>query len=60
MLPQRFFYRQLIYYVAIKAFVTALRGPRVGWGKLERSASVSVAADKASAAAAAVDATRGE
>ena len=60
LLPQRFFYRQLIYYVAIKAFVTALRGPRVGWGKLERSASVSVAADKASAAAAAVDATRGE
>jgi len=39
----------------------ALRGPRVGWGKLERSASVSVAADKASAAAAAAaDATRGE
>ena len=53
LLPQRFFYRQLIYYVAIKAFITALRGPRVGWGKLERSATVSAAADKASSAAAA-------
>ncbi len=41
LLPQRFFYRQLIYYVAIKALVTAIQGPKVGWGKLERSASVS-------------------
>jgi peptidoglycan-N-acetylglucosamine deacetylase len=40
LLPQRFFYRQLIYYVAIKSLVTALRGPQVGWGKLERTATV--------------------
>jgi cellulose synthase/poly-beta-1,6-N-acetylglucosamine synthase-like glycosyltransferase/peptidoglycan/xylan/chitin deacetylase (PgdA/CDA1 family)/spore germination protein YaaH len=40
LLPQRFFYRQLTYYVAIRALLTALRGPRVGWGKLDRSASV--------------------
>ena len=50
LLPQRFFYRQLIYYVAIKALITALRGPRVDWGKLERSASVATAANAASAA----------
>jgi peptidoglycan-N-acetylglucosamine deacetylase len=43
LLPQRFFYRQLIYYVAIKSLMTALRGPRVGWGKLERTATVSPA-----------------
>ena len=39
-LPQRFFYRQLMYFIAIKSLVTALRGPRVGWGKVERRASV--------------------
>jgi cellulose synthase/poly-beta-1,6-N-acetylglucosamine synthase-like glycosyltransferase/peptidoglycan/xylan/chitin deacetylase (PgdA/CDA1 family)/spore germination protein YaaH len=37
---QRFGYRQLMYYVVIKAVVTAVRGPRVGWGKLERRATV--------------------
>ena len=39
-LPQRFFYRQLMYFIAIKSLMTALRGPRVGWGKVERRASV--------------------
>ncbi len=33
---QRFGYRQLMYYVVVKSIVTAIRGPRVGWGKLER------------------------
>jgi cellulose synthase/poly-beta-1,6-N-acetylglucosamine synthase-like glycosyltransferase/spore germination protein YaaH/peptidoglycan/xylan/chitin deacetylase (PgdA/CDA1 family) len=33
---QRFGYRQMMYYVVVKAVVTAVRGPRVGWGKLER------------------------
>ena len=42
---QRFGYRQLMYYVVVKAGVTAVRGPRVGWGKLERRATVAV--DKA-------------
>jgi cellulose synthase/poly-beta-1,6-N-acetylglucosamine synthase-like glycosyltransferase/peptidoglycan/xylan/chitin deacetylase (PgdA/CDA1 family) len=37
---QRFVYRQLMYYVLIKSMVTALRGSVVGWGKLERKATV--------------------
>jgi cellulose synthase/poly-beta-1,6-N-acetylglucosamine synthase-like glycosyltransferase len=37
---QRFSYRQLMYYVAIKSVVTALQGRMVGWGKLERKATV--------------------
>ena len=37
---QRFFYRQLMYYVAIKSTLNSLRGRLVGWGKLERKASV--------------------
>ena len=40
LLPQRFFYRQLMYYVAIKSVFTAIKGPVVGWGKLERKATV--------------------
>ncbi|WP_157217296.1 polysaccharide deacetylase family protein [Flavisphingomonas formosensis] len=40
MIPQRFGYRQIMYYVVIKAVTQALRGPRVGWGKLERSGRV--------------------
>src|ERR1019366_19089 len=41
---QRFGYRQLMYYVVVKAVVTAVRGPRVGWGKLERRATAAVGA----------------
>lgn len=37
---QRFFYRQLMYYVAIKSTLMSLRGALVGWGKLERKATV--------------------
>lgn len=37
---QRFFYRQLMYYVAIKSTLSTLRGKQVGWGKLERKATV--------------------
>jgi cellulose synthase/poly-beta-1,6-N-acetylglucosamine synthase-like glycosyltransferase/peptidoglycan/xylan/chitin deacetylase (PgdA/CDA1 family)/spore germination protein YaaH len=33
---QRFGYRQMMYYVVVKAVITAVRGPKVGWGKLER------------------------
>lgn len=40
LLPQRFYYRQLLYLVAIKATLTAVRGTMVGWGNLQRSASV--------------------
>ena len=39
---QRFFYRQLLYLVAVRALVAALRGGAVGWGKLERRGTVQV------------------
>ena len=39
---QRFGYRQLMYYVVIKSVLTAVRGPMVGWGKLERRATAEV------------------
>ena len=39
---QRFGYRQLMYYVVVKSVVTAIQGYRVGWGKLERRASVAM------------------
>jgi spore germination protein YaaH/peptidoglycan/xylan/chitin deacetylase (PgdA/CDA1 family)/GT2 family glycosyltransferase len=39
---QRFGYRQLMYYVVAKSVVTAVRGPLVGWGALERRATVAV------------------
>jgi len=34
---QRFGYRQIMYYVVLRSISTALRGPFVGWGKLERT-----------------------
>jgi len=39
---QRFGYRQLMYYVVVKAVVVAVQGPRVAWGKLERRATAAV------------------
>ena len=44
LVPQRIGYRQVMYYVVIKAIAQALRGPRVGWGKLERSGRVEAGA----------------
>ncbi len=41
---QRFGYRQLMYYVVIKAVAAAVRGRRVGWGVLERRATVTARA----------------
>ena len=38
---QRFFYRQLLYCVAISSGIAAVRGTLVGWNKLDRNASVS-------------------
>ena len=38
LLLQRFGYRQIMYYVVVRSLWTALRGPFVGWGKLERTA----------------------
>jgi len=40
LIPQRIGYRQVMYYVVLKAITQALRGPLVGWGKLERSGRV--------------------
>lgn len=37
---QRFCYRQVMYYVMVKSVTTAVRGAVVGWGKLERKATV--------------------
>jgi cellulose synthase/poly-beta-1,6-N-acetylglucosamine synthase-like glycosyltransferase len=42
LIPQRFGYRQVMYYVVIKAVVQALRGPRVGWSSIQRSGRVEV------------------
>ncbi|MGH6972874.1 MAG: hypothetical protein ACREEQ_14810, partial [Caulobacteraceae bacterium] len=39
---QRFGYRQLMYYVVVKSIVAAIRGARVGWGKLERQATAAM------------------
>ena len=40
---QRFGYRQLMYYVVLKSIDSAIRGARVGWGRLERRGSAQVA-----------------
>lgn len=37
---QRFAYRQLMYSVVLRSFVAAFRGRLVGWGRLERKATV--------------------
>ncbi|MCA1653274.1 MAG: glycosyltransferase, partial [Sphingomicrobium sp.] len=42
LVPMRFVYRQVMYYVVIKAIVQALRGPRVGWASIARSGQVQV------------------
>jgi len=40
LVPQRIGYRQIMYYVVLKALAQAIRGAFVGWGKLERSGRV--------------------
>ncbi|MBB4154751.1 cellulose synthase/poly-beta-1,6-N-acetylglucosamine synthase-like glycosyltransferase/peptidoglycan/xylan/chitin deacetylase (PgdA/CDA1 family)/spore germination protein YaaH [Sphingomonas jinjuensis] len=40
LIPQRIGYRQVMYYVVLKAIAQALRGPKVGWGKLQRTGRV--------------------
>jgi hypothetical protein len=37
---QRFCYRQVMYYIMIRSVLTAVKGALVGWGKLERKATV--------------------
>lgn len=52
MLMQRFVYRQLMYYVVIRAVMNAVQGPWVGWGKLERSGRVAAPQEAQSGSAA--------
>ncbi|MGY4397289.1 peptidoglycan/xylan/chitin deacetylase (PgdA/CDA1 family)/spore germination protein YaaH/GT2 family glycosyltransferase [Sphingomonas sp. UYAg733] len=40
LVAQRFVYRQLMYWVVLKAIGSAIAGLGVGWGKLERTGSV--------------------
>uniref|UniRef100_I2Q3D6 Glycosyl transferase n=1 Tax=Desulfovibrio sp. U5L TaxID=596152 RepID=I2Q3D6_9BACT len=40
LVPQRFFYRQLMYVVALRTLLASLRGREMGWAKLERKATV--------------------
>ena len=42
-LIQRFAYRQLMYWVVVRSFKAAFVGRFVGWGKLERKATVQIA-----------------
>ena len=42
LIAQRFVYRQIMYFVVLKAISKAVTGPWVGWGKLERSGRVAV------------------
>ena len=37
---QRFAYRQVMYWVVVQSFAAALSGRLVGWGKLDRKATV--------------------
>jgi hypothetical protein len=41
-LPMRLIYRPMLSYVIWKALLRAIKGALVGWGKLERTASVPV------------------
>lgn len=40
MVPQRFIYRQLMYYILFKSFNKALKGELQGWGALKRTGNV--------------------
>ena len=40
MLPQRFVYRQLMYYILIKSLRRAMKGELQDWGKLKRTGNV--------------------
>lgn len=44
LVAQRFVYRQIMYWVVVRAIASAIGGWVVGWGKLERSGRVSVTA----------------
>ena len=45
---QRFAYRQVMYWVVVQSFAAALSGRLVGWGKLDRKATVAIPSREAS------------
>ncbi|WP_448662723.1 glycosyltransferase [Sphingomonas sp. CJ20] len=50
LIAQRFVYRQIMYWVVVRAIASAIGGWVVGWGKLERTGRVSDAAKPAAGA----------
>jgi len=42
LIPQRFYYRQIMYYVAIRSIVRAIKGELVTWGILKRTGNVQI------------------
>ena len=46
LLLQRFYYRQLMYYIAIKSIISSVRGGSVGWNHLERKSTVKITPTK--------------
>ncbi|MEO7265508.1 MAG: glycosyltransferase [Ferruginibacter sp.] len=40
LIPQRFIYRQVMYYIAMRSFRMAIKGELQGWGVLKRTGSV--------------------
>ncbi|MDR3611000.1 MAG: glycosyltransferase, partial [Ignavibacteriaceae bacterium] len=42
LIPQRFFYRQLMYWVLLKSIIMAIKGTLVGWGILKRTGNVQI------------------
>ncbi len=42
LIPQRFIYRQLMYWVLIKSMLSAMRGTLVGWGVLKRTGTAKI------------------
>ena len=44
LIPQRFYYRQIMYYVAIKSIIHAIKGELMAWGVLKRTGNVQVQA----------------
>jgi len=49
LLAQRFVYRQIMYWVVLRAIGSAIGGLWVGWGKLERSGKMTAQAEKVEA-----------
>ncbi len=43
LIPQRFIYRQLMYFILYKSILTAIKGKLVGWGVLRRTGTVKLA-----------------